>query len=199
VTAADDPHGTRAAWDLVARAVAGDSSAWDQMYRDWTPAVLAALRRRGLASHDAEDLTAVAWLRALEHFPNLQHTGHPRGWLVTVATNAARDRFKSSWFRQVSPRGLAAEWETDEGQARTYVRPDPLTVEDEVMRRADQAALLHALCTLPSRHREVLVARTFRGMSCSAVAAATGSTVRAVEGLSATARQQLRPLLEASR
>jgi hypothetical protein len=78
-----------------------------------------------------------------------------------------------------------AEWEPSP-------LPDPLA---EAIRRADVAALWHAISALPHQQRDALLMREFAGLRYDELAVALGVTEPAIESLLFRARQRLRSAL----
>ena len=106
---------------------------------------------------DAEDVVQETFLKLLQHLEAGGNTGNLRGWLFTVAANAARDRQR---------RGMRwLPWTTDHD-----VAVDPPALPDEDGRhRALRAAMRH----LPERDRLLLALRA-QGLSYREMASAAG-------------------------
>lgn len=75
----------RAVVDLVARAREGDSSAWDEVVRRFTPLVWSICRQFRLPDAEAEDVGQNVFLSLVEALPNLREPAALPGWLVTTA------------------------------------------------------------------------------------------------------------------
>jgi RNA polymerase sigma-70 factor, ECF subfamily len=119
---------------------------------------------------DAEDVLQETFLKLLRHLQTGGGTANLRGWLFTVAANAARDRLRrrTRWI----------PWSPDYESA---VAPSPFVEEDERLRSVRQA-----LDRLPSRDR-VLLALRAQGLSYREIAAAAGIRTTSVGRLLARA------------
>ncbi|KWW97906.1 sigma-70 family RNA polymerase sigma factor [Carbonactinospora thermoautotrophica] len=51
--------------------------------------------------NDADDVAQQAWLRALRAYPELKHARNLRGWLLSIAANAATDSHRDRARRPV--------------------------------------------------------------------------------------------------
>ena len=108
-------------------------------------------------SQDAEDVVQETFLKLLQHLEGGGDTANLRGWLFTVAANAARDRQRK--------RMRWTPWSSDHDRA---VEPPPLADEDG-RHRAVRASLRH----LPDRDRLLLALRA-QGLSYRDIAEAAG-------------------------
>lgn len=106
---------------------------------------------------DAEDVVQESFLKLLRHLQGGGGTGNVRGWLFTVAANAARDRQRRR--RRWLPWTSALE---------PVVAPPPLPDEDGRVRAARLA-----LQRLAARDRLLLALRA-NGLSYREIAAAAG-------------------------
>lgn len=112
--------------------------------------------------YEAEDVTAEAFARALDRWPELQHHPSPRAWVVRTALNLRTDRHR---HKQRTP-GVVARLATPD------VAPEPSSPIDP--------ALLAALHDLPSRQREVVALRVLLGLSGVETAQELGITTGSV-------------------
>lgn len=81
--------------DLVTRAQGGDRDAFLALYETYSTPIydfcLRMLRNRA----DAEDVTSEVFLRAMERLGSLRDHGAFKGWLYTVARNAALSQIEA--------------------------------------------------------------------------------------------------------
>jgi RNA polymerase sigma factor (sigma-70 family) len=112
--------------------------------------------------HEAEDVTAEAFARALDRWPELQHHPAPRAWVVRTALNLRTDRYR---HRQRTS-SVVARLPVPE------VAPEPPRPVDP--------ALLAALGALPQRQREVIAMRVLLGLSGAETARELGITTGSV-------------------
>ena len=71
--------------DLVLRARAGDSDAWDTLVDRLGSRVWAVARAQGLSRADADDVFQVTWMRLLTHLDSLRDPRRVSGWLTVTA------------------------------------------------------------------------------------------------------------------
>ena len=137
----------------------------------------AALRELGNV-HDAEDVTQAAFIDAYRAVLRGSRPEAPRAWLLAIAENVRRRRFRTAVRR---PR----EEPLDPEAARAA---EPTTEQTNALRSA--------LAGLPPQQRAVFLLREIVGLSYDEIAEELGSTVGAVQMLLFRARQALRAELE---
>ena len=132
---------------------------------------------------DAEDVTQATFLSAYRAFRKGDRPVKPHNWLIKIAHNECRQRFRASARR---PQEVALQ-ETD-GHATSAPDEDVPTAEE----------LRHALAQLSFNQRAALVMRELEGRSYAEIATVLESSVSAVETLLFRARRALREQLEGS-
>jgi len=132
--------------ELVKRA-RGDPQAFAGLYEQHVERIYAYIYHRVGNAHDAEDLTARTFYRALERLDQYEDRGLPfSAWLFRIAHN------------------LVANWHRDR-QRRRFLSFDRLwghshdgdSPEGQVEREARQAALWAAIDRLPEQRRNLLL------------------------------------------
>jgi RNA polymerase sigma-70 factor (ECF subfamily) len=155
--------------------------AFERLYRrhvtDVYHYVLAVLRNPA----DAEDVTQTAFLNAYSAYRRGERPVAPRNWLIAIAHNVCRQRFRQSARR---PQEVAF----DEDVAETLVRDDGPSAQD----------IRTALGHLAFNQRAALVMRELEGRSYAEIGEILGLSVSAVETLIFRARRALREQLEGS-
>ncbi len=73
--------------DLVFRARAGDSAAWDAIVVRFGPRVRSVGRSFRLGKADADDVYQVTFLRLVSNLDQIREPGRVGAWLVTTATH----------------------------------------------------------------------------------------------------------------
>ncbi|MEQ1872431.1 MAG: RNA polymerase sigma factor [Ilumatobacteraceae bacterium] len=141
-----------------------DRSAFAELYRRHVQDVYAFARRRTGNAHDADDVTAVTFERALRSLNRYKPSGSSLGilaWLYRIATNEIIDQSRKRG-RQQTARGQRALrlLHNDAVAADTVDDTDPL--------------LLAALDGLPDRYNTVLSLRYIAGLDVADVAAHLG-------------------------
>jgi RNA polymerase sigma factor (sigma-70 family) len=165
--------------ELMDRTRAGDSAAFDELYRRHLDDARRVARIVCDNADEAEDVTAEAFTRVLDQ---LRRGGGPRGdlrpYLRTVVRRLAVDRYRSG--------------------ARGLVPADPDLVDslpaadDPIAIATNRDMMRKAYETLPPRWQEVLWRTEVEGHSPSTLAAQLGSTPNAVAALAYRAREGLR-------
>ena len=129
---------------------------------------------------DAEDVTQTTFMNAYRAFRRGERPRTPQNWLITIAHNVCRQRFRQSMRR---PNELPLEEELAEAQ----VPDDDAPTADDIRR---------ALGHLAFNQRAALVMRELEGRSYTEIADVLGVTTSAVETLIFRARRALREQLE---
>ncbi len=134
-----------------------------------------------LGNHsDAEDVTQTTFLNAYRALEQGVRPRKPSNWLLTIASNAIKQRFR---HEQARPR----EVELDDriAGAETDDHDGPSVGE-----------LLTALSKIPPQQRQAIVLREFEGRSYAEIAEILGVTTTALETLLFRARRSLAEELE---
>jgi RNA polymerase sigma factor (sigma-70 family) len=129
---------------------------------------------------DAEDVTQTTFLNAYRAFEQGERPRAPQNWLIAIAHNVCRQRFRQSQRR---PNEVAFEEELAEA---TVVDDDAVSAED----------IRRALGHLAFNQRSALVMRELEGRSYQEIAEILDLSVSAVETLIFRARRALREQLE---
>jgi RNA polymerase sigma factor (sigma-70 family) len=129
---------------------------------------------------DAEDVAQTTFMNAYRALERGERPAKPHHWLIVIAHNVCRQR-----FRQASRRPAEVHLEEDAAEA--------LVPNEEAPTAADiQRALGH----LPLNQREALVMRELEGRPNAEIADLLGLSLSAVEALLFRARRALREQLE---
>lgn len=165
---------------LVQAAKAGDATAFGELYERYRDAIYRFCLSRTGASHDAEDLTADVFVKALQSIDRWQDRGLPfAAFLYRIARNAAIDRSRTL-KQPLSVDGLVVEPASKQN------------VELEATFAVEKSILLAALTKLKSEHRDVVVMRFIEGYSALEVAGMLGKTEGAIRTLQHRALERLR-------
>jgi RNA polymerase sigma-70 factor (ECF subfamily) len=165
---------------LVAKAKRGDPQAFGLLFDEYAGPIHRFIASRVYNPSDAEDLTQLVFVKALEALPRYEARGIPfGGWLFRLARNAIIDQIRTR--RDHLPLVAALTRETDDaGPEATAALRDDL---DRVAR---------ALTDLTDDQREVIELRFFAGLSVLEVAVAMGRQEGTVRGLQFRAIAALR-------
>jgi RNA polymerase sigma factor (sigma-70 family) len=159
----------------------GNDRAFERLYRKHAGDVyryaLVVLRNQA----DAEDVTQTTFLNAYRAFEKGERPQKPQNWLIAIAHNVCRQRFRQAQRRP-------AEVGYEEELAESVVDEDALSAED----------IRRALGHLAFNQRSALVMRELEGRSYQEISEILGVSVSAVETLLFRARRALREQLEQS-
>ena len=166
---------------VAARRSGGDDRAFERMYRGHVREVfryaLALLGDPG----DAEDVTQTTFLNAYRAYQRGERPSKPGHWLIAIAHNACRQRFRQARSR---PSEVAFDEELDGAVVAT---------DDETPTLAE---LRRAFLQLPPSQRSALAMRELEGRPNAEIADVLGISVSALETLLFRARRTLREQLE---
>src|SRR5204863_3162156 len=157
--------------------------AFERMYRRYVGDVyryaFAVMRNQP----DAEDVTQTTFMNALRAFQRGERPEKPQNWLIAIAHNVCRQR-----FRQSARRPTEVAFDDDVGAQ--FVDTDDVAPSGEDIRRA--------LSHLAFNQRAALVMRELEGRSYAEIGEILEVSTSAVETLIFRARRALREQLEGS-
>jgi RNA polymerase sigma-70 factor (ECF subfamily) len=153
-------------------AVRTDQTRFEDLYRRHRGAVYRSLLRELRSREDAEDAMQTAFLQAFSAYERGTRPERPRAWLLTIADNLRRRRFRSDRRAEELPLD-----ETLVGARSRDARVDDLR---------------EALDALPLNQRAALVLREVAGLSYAEIARHLSVSVSAVQMLIFRARRALR-------
>ena len=165
---------------LLARTPSADRQ-FERIYQRYVGDVyrysLAVLRN----AQDAEDVTQTTFLNALRAMQNGERPETPKNWLIAIAHNVCRQR-----FRQAQRRPQESQFFEDAAEAAVPESDERYSAED----------IQRALGQLAFNQRAALMMRELEGRSYAEIAEIMGTTVAAVETVLFRARRALREQLE---
>jgi len=142
---------SRVDWEgaLVQRAVAGDTRAFERLYREHSGRVYGLCLRMTKDAHLAEDCTQDTFINAWKALPNFETRSSLGTWLHRIAVNVSLGR-----RRKATP-VLEAQGEDEEGELGGFALETPVEV----------AELEEAIGNLPDGARDALVLHALYGYS----------------------------------
>ena len=165
---------------LVAEAKAGDAEAFAAIFDACAGPVHRFIASRVNRPSDAEDLTQLVFVKALEALPRYEARGVPfGGWLFRLARNAIIDQARTRKDHLSLVVAMTRETEDAGPEARAALRDD-----------LDMVAA--ALRDLTEDQREVIELRFFAGLSVLETAIAMGRQEGTIRGLQFRAIASLR-------
>jgi RNA polymerase sigma-70 factor (ECF subfamily) len=165
---------------LVQEAKRGDPQAFARIFDEYAAPIHRFIASRVNSPSDAEDLTQLVFVKALEALPRYEARGIPfGGWLFRLARNAIIDQLRTRRDHLSLVTAMTRETE-DAGPEATA------TLRDDLQRVA------RAMADLTDDQREVIELRFFAGLSVSEAAVAMGRQEGTIRGLQFRAIASLR-------
>jgi RNA polymerase sigma-70 factor (ECF subfamily) len=149
-------------------------SPFERLYRQHRRDVYGAVLRDVRDPDEAEDVTQIAFLNAYRAMRKGEQPEKPRAWLVTIARNVIKRRYRELARR---PREVALDPEA----AEALLDMDGPTAGE----------ITAAMRRLPASQRAVILLREIQGRSYSEIAGELGLSLAAVETLIFRARRSL--------
>jgi RNA polymerase sigma-70 factor (ECF subfamily) len=184
---AADPAEERA---LIARARAGDESAFGQLVTAHSARVFGALRRFGLDPQEADEVAQEVFLRAWRGLARFEERSRFSTWLYRIAFNEAQRRLGRR------PRATASSRAGDEDAIAALPDAAGAGPQSRTLDREFEQMLERALGELPTDLRAAVVLRDLEGLSTAEAAAVAGVRQSAFKSRLHRGRMQLRALLE---
>jgi len=174
--------------DTLLRASQGDLEAFGVLYEKYVERIFNYVYYRTGNVHDAEDLTARVFYRALHHIHTYTDRGVPfSAWLYRIAHN------------------LVANWHRDRSRHQEIPLSDAPTIhykgeppEVTLMQTQERDALLRLIRQLPSERQHLLILKFLEHMSNSEIGETMGRSEGAVKSLYHRTLLALRDELEDS-
>ncbi|MBW8010031.1 MAG: sigma-70 family RNA polymerase sigma factor [Chloroflexi bacterium] len=159
--------------EVLARAAQGDQEAFGVLYDRYVGRIYNYIYYRTGNQHDAEDLTARVFFRAMRHIGNYRDRGLPiSAWLYRIAHNLV-----ANWHRDNSRR---QELPLEDGFHSVYEGEHP---ESALLHTEEQQALLKLIGRLPEERQQLLILKFVEHMSNAEIGNIMGRTEGAVKSL----------------
>src|SRR6476619_5071125 len=156
---------------LVAEAQRGDTAAFGRIFDAYAGPIYRFIASRVRRPSDAEDLTQLVFVKALEALPRYEARGIPfGGWLFRLARNAVIDFVRTSHEH--------ADLAQSADRAGTDAGPEELAVI-----RQEIEAVGTAMAALTGDQRDAIALRFLAGLSAREAAEAMGKQEGTVRGL----------------
>ena len=168
---------------LIRDAKAGNAWAFGRIFDEFHQPIYRFIASRVHRPSDAEDLTQLVFVKALEALPRYEQRGIPfGGWLFRLARNTIIDHIRT--------RHDHAELDAVSEHASTDAGPERIASV-----RDDLDAVSRALASLTGEQREAIELRFFAGLSAREAAEVMGKQEGTVRGLQFRAIASLRRTL----
>lgn len=159
--------------DVLKRASQGDRDAFGELYECYIDRIFNYVYYRTGNTHDAEDLTARVFQRAMNHITNYTDRGVPfSAWLYRIAHN------------------LVANWHRDRSR-KQEIPIDDIPVlpakgvhpESSLVHTEEQDALLKLIRTLPPERQHLLILKFVENLSNAEIGQIMGRSEGAIKSL----------------
>lgn len=155
------------------RAIQGDREAFGLLYEQYVSRIYNYIYYRIGNMHEAEDLTARVFFRAMRRIADYQNRGLPvSAWLYRIAHNLV-----ANWHRD---RGRRPEISLDEG---TSIVAHPEHPEASMLQSEEQEALLRMIRKLPAERQQLLILKFVEHLSNAEIGQIMSRTEGAVKSL----------------
>jgi RNA polymerase sigma-70 factor (ECF subfamily) len=172
---------------LMTAYVEGNEDAFRQLFSRYAPLLARIVRAKLASDEESRDLVQQTFLQ-LHRARNDYRTGEPlRPWLLTIAYNLIRDRWRTRGRRREEPLEQAPP------------QIDAETPADVLQRRRRAERLHAALTTLSPDQRQVVELHWFGGVPLPEVATTLGVSLSAVKVRAHRAYTRLRENLDLGR
>jgi len=166
------PLGELGEEDLIEQAKT-DAVAFGELYARYVTRIYNYVYYRTGNHHDAEDVTARVFQRALQHIPRYHDRGVPfSAWLYRIAHNLV-----VNWHRDKSRRQVVSLEDISVGALKSEA-PEGLTE-----RREEQELLLAAIHNLPDDRQQLIILKFVEHLSNAEVGQIMGRSEGAVKSL----------------
>jgi len=159
--------------ELVKRTQEGDQDAFGEIYERYIKKIYNYVYYRTSNQHDAEDLTARVFFRAMAHIGKYEDKGLPfQAWLYRIAHNLVANWHRDRGRRKVIP--------LDEFVAVTLRSESP---DRQAEDSEEQEQLLGAIRRLPEERQQLLVLKFIDNMANAEIGEVMGRTEGAIKSL----------------
>lgn len=168
--------------ELMAAYVAGDTRAFEVLFRRYARPLVAKLRERGAQEADAREIVQQGFLRLHRARHRYEPGRRFRSWLFTIAFNVWRDELRRAHHWRETP-------------LDTEIAAPP--VDDPLAREAEMRRVRRALACLSTSQRRLLEMHWFDDLTYREIAERLGASQAAVKLRAFRAHQALRLALAA--
>jgi RNA polymerase sigma-70 factor (ECF subfamily) len=157
---------------IIARILSGERELFHDLIRPYERGLYLAAYSVVLNEADAEDIAQDAVIKAYKGLKNFRGESRFSTWLMAIALNEARSRWRKTKAEQLD---FLSDCEESSGDYTPSVLADWRYIPSQELERKElRQALREAMAKLSPEQREVLILRDVRGMNIAETAAATG-------------------------
>jgi RNA polymerase sigma-70 factor, ECF subfamily len=163
-----------------------DKEAFGQLYERYVDRIYSYIYYRTGNNHDAEDLTARVFFRAMQHIGNYREQGVPfSAWLYRIAHNLVANWYRDQNRRKIISLEDVSQWRLGQD-----------TPETAVQLLEDKEALLTVIRRLPADRQELLILKFVDGLPNAEIGDIMGRSEGAIKSLYHRALLSLRDELQ---
>jgi RNA polymerase sigma-70 factor (ECF subfamily) len=165
---------------LIARILAGERDLFHELVRPYERMVYVTILAMVRNEAEAEDGAQEAMISAFRHLASFRGEAKFSTWLVTIAMNEGRKRFRKG--KTAKEESLDEHPEEHEGDYTPAFLTDWREIPSEALERKElREKLQQGVGALPKIYREVLVLRDMEGLNQEETAKSLDITIAAVK------------------
>ena len=169
--------------DVLDRAINGDEEAFSALYKENVKKIYNYIFYRTGNIHDAEDLTARVFQRALKHITRYKKTKVPfSAWLYRIAHNLV-----ANWYRDNNKHKRELPLED-----HSYIKSGVEIPEKHVEKQQEVESLLDGIHLLPGDRQQLLILKYAENMSNKEIGLIMGRSEGAIKSLYHRTLKELR-------
>ena len=179
--------------EFIERLKIGEADAFDALVVRYSADIYAVIFRLTQDAEEAADLTQETFLSALKAIKKFRGEADLKTWLVRIAINESRNRFR--WWthrRREKTFSIDAPMGENETPFSETVSSNSANPEETILQRERENRLTKALSDLPEIFREAVVLCDIEGLSYEEIASALEVNIGTVKSRIARGREELR-------
>ena len=179
--------------EFIERLKIGEADAFDALVIRYSADIYAVLFRLTEDAEEAADLTQETFLSALKAIKKFRGEANLKTWLVRIAINESRNRFRW-WTRRRREKTFSIDAPMGENETpfSETVSSNSANPEETILQRERENRLTKALGDLPEIFREAIVLCDIEGLSYEEIATALEVNIGTVKSRIARGREELR-------
>lgn len=176
---------------LVARTLAGDQEAFEDLIRLYYDRIRALVFHHLHREEDLDDALQEIFIKAYQALPNFKRKSSFYTWIFRIATNFCIDKLRKKRLELVSLEG-----ENETGSLANRL-PEERDSPEENLSRIDRVRLVRdALSRLDPFYQSIIVLREIEGLSYEEIMETLGINMGTVKSRLARGRAELKKILE---
>ena len=179
--------------EFIERLKIGEADAFDALVVRYSADIYAVIFRLTQDAEEAADLTQETFLSALKAIKKFRGEADLKTWLVRIAINESRNRFRW-WTRRRREKTFSIDAPMGENETpfSETVSSNSANPEETILQRERENRLTKALSDLPEIFREAVVLCDIEGLSYEEIASALEVNIGTVKSRIARGREELR-------